>query len=98
MVASTAGYAYSDKDRAWIGAMADKFRGQLVLMDVYDNKDLLLLPFFSFLCVFVKLSKLRQNLLMVSNCETRAEWLFLLLIYLVPPKNEKYFGIHDQKH
>lgn len=67
-------------------------------MDVYDNKDLLLLPFFSFLCVFVKLSKLRQNLLMVSNCETRAEWLFLLLIYLVPPKNEKYFGIHDQKH
>lgn len=27
LVASTAGYAYSDKDRAWIGAMADKFRG-----------------------------------------------------------------------
>ncbi|KAL9283168.1 Protein COFACTOR ASSEMBLY OF COMPLEX C SUBUNIT B CCB2 [Arabidopsis thaliana] len=27
LVASTAGYAYSDKDRAWIGAMAEKFRG-----------------------------------------------------------------------
>ncbi|CAH2070274.1 unnamed protein product [Thlaspi arvense] len=27
MVASTAGYAYSDKDRAWIGAIAEKFRG-----------------------------------------------------------------------
>ncbi|KAL1198319.1 Protein COFACTOR ASSEMBLY OF COMPLEX C SUBUNIT B CCB2 [Cardamine amara subsp. amara] len=27
MVASTAGYAYSDKDRAWIGAMAEKFKG-----------------------------------------------------------------------
>ncbi|CAA7029152.1 unnamed protein product [Microthlaspi erraticum] len=27
LVASTAGYAYSDKDRAWIGAIAEKFRG-----------------------------------------------------------------------
>lgn len=27
LVASTAGYAYSDKDRAWIGSVAEKFRG-----------------------------------------------------------------------
>lgn len=28
LLASTIGYAYSDKDRAWIGALAKKFGGE----------------------------------------------------------------------
>lgn len=30
LVASTSSYAYSNKDRAWIGAVANKFRGNLI--------------------------------------------------------------------
>lgn len=31
LLASTSSYAYSNKDRAWIGAVANKFRGKYYL-------------------------------------------------------------------
>lgn len=34
LLASSSSYAFSDKDRAWIGAIANKFRGKSICDDL----------------------------------------------------------------
>ena len=38
LLASSISYAYSDKDRAWIGAVANKFRGKSIFVDLYASR------------------------------------------------------------